>query len=210
MEIIDYQNKLERMKGQRDSFKDMLKESRREGKRIKRDLRNTEKAQAIIQKVAQQTQENLIYNIENIVTLALNAVFEDPYEFKIDFVIRRNKTECDMYFFRDGERIDPLNSAGFGAADIASIALRVACWALTNPKKRSCFLLDECFKHLSVDLQEKSMEMIKELSDKLKIQFIIISHMEGITKYSDKVFKISKTGKYSKVEVLYEKERWAN
>ena len=48
---------------------------------------------------------------------------------------------------------------------------------------------------LSRELQPKAGEMIKMLSDKLKIQFIIITHNQDIIESADKVFEIKQNSK---------------
>ena len=197
--LIFYNKVLEQKKGQKKSIENLLQLSLNKKKEIYQSIKNIEKAQFIIQTVAQETQENLIYNIENVVTSALEAVFEDPYKFRVIFDVKRNKTECKQFFERNGQLINPLDSSGYGAADVASLALRVAAWSLSSPKKRPVFILDEPFKHLSTELHEKASLMIKELSEKLKIQFIVITHVNQISKHSDKVFKVTKNGLYSEV-----------
>ena len=201
-QIILYRKKIEQLKGQQTSIEKLLKKSQEDFITIENNIKNIEVAQLIIQTVAKKTQENLIYNIENIVTSALEAVLDQPYKFVVQFNIKRNKTECKLLFKRDNKLIDPLNSSGYGAADLASFALRIAAWSLTNPKKRSIFILDEPFKHLSTELHEKASMLIKELSTKLGIQFIIITHVNQISEHSDKVFRVTKDGLYSTVKEI--------
>lgn len=197
--LVEYSKKIEQRKGQLQSLEKLLHECNNKEKLLLKEINDIEKAQVIIQTVARETQDNLIYNIENVVTAALEAVMDDPYKFRVIFDVKRNKTEAKLLFERNGELIEPLNSSGYGAADIASLALRIAAWSLTNPKKRPLFILDEPFKHLSTELHEKASLMIKELSEKLGIQFIIITHVNQISEHSDKVFRVVKYGLYSSV-----------
>ena len=55
--IGDYQLKLERLKGKRDSIKESISSIETNITKTERDLRNTEDAQIIIQTVAQQTRQ---------------------------------------------------------------------------------------------------------------------------------------------------------
>jgi ABC-type lipoprotein export system ATPase subunit len=57
---------------------------------------------------------------------------------------------------------------------------------------RRIIILDEPFRHLSADLQPKASEMMKMLSDKLGIQFIMVSHEEGIIDCADNIITIKK------------------
>lgn len=168
----------------------------------RRALRRHEQAREIIREVGLKTQEQLQYHIGDITSLALEAVFNDPYSLTVEFVQRRNKTECDLYFVRENEKVDPLSASGGGAVDVASFALRIASWSMTKPRTRSTIILDEPLRFLSADMQEKASQMIKELSEKLGLQFIIVTHEPILANYADRVFEVSiKKGK-SKVEVI--------
>ncbi len=146
---------------------------------------NIEAAQVIIQQVSRETQEQLKFHIESIVSMALEAVFDEPYKFKVLFEIKRNQTEAVCKFERDGELIDPMTATGGGAVDVASFALRVTLWSLG--KTRSTIILDEPFRFVSQDLQPRAGALIKELSDKLGIQFIVVTHSQIMVDAADKV-----------------------
>lgn len=129
----------------------------------------------------------------------MDAVFDDPYELVVDFVQRRNKTECDLYFVRDGNRVDPMEESGVGAVDVAAFALRIAVYSMSRPHSRNVIILDEPFHFLSEDHQERASIMLKELSKKLGLQFIITTHKEGLTSYADKIFEVKKRKRISKI-----------
>lgn len=184
-------NKLEQLKGQRTQISQSITTLKDELRDSRRSLLRHEEAREIIREVGLKTQQQLQYSISDITSLALEAVFNDPYELKVEFVQRRNKTECDLLFVRDGLEIDPISASGVGAIDIASFALRIASWSMQRPHTRNVIILDEPFKHLSVDLQDRASSMIKEISKKVGLQFIIITHDPTLASYADKVFNVS-------------------
>jgi len=67
--------------------------------------------------------------------------------------------------------------------------LRVASWSMQRPKSQATLILDEPLRFLSADHQEQASVMIKEISQKLGIQFIIITHEPILASYADKVFE---------------------
>jgi DNA repair exonuclease SbcCD ATPase subunit len=156
---------------------------------------------AIAREVGLKTQQELEFQISEIVTLALAAIpFKEPYSMGVEFVERRGKTECDLTFVRDGHEMDPLDSTGGGACDIAAFALRVASWSMQRPRTRAVLLLDEPFKNLSSDLMPYAGEMMKEMSEKLDLQIIMVTHEEGLKEAADKMFEVSISNRVSAVK----------
>ena len=188
-----------------DAKKTALKLCEQSEKRHIEQLKSLEKeqellqhAREIFQKASILTQNHLAIHLSTIVTKALRAVFyEKNVSFKVEFIERRNVTECDMWIEEDGYQYSLLESRGFGMTDIASFALRVA-YILLHPSD-NVFLIDEPFRNLSEDKHEIASQMIKELSSELHIQFIIATHVTALREHADKAFYVKQEGKISKV-----------
>ena len=191
---------LNQLKGQKYQVEKTIAENKVLLKESKRSLHRHEEAKEIIRAVGQATQQQISFHISDITSLAMEAVFKEPYQLKIDFVQRRNKTECDLSFEREGVKIDPLTASGGGAVDVAAFALRIASWTMMNPRSRNTIILDEPFRFLSGDNQERASAMVKEISQKLGIQFILVTHSETLASYADRTFTVSIRNKISKVK----------
>ncbi len=164
------------------------------------ELHVLEQAQTTIQQVAQSTQAQLEYHINELASLALKSIFDQPYELKVDFVVKRGKTEAEVYFVKDGVRMSPSNDSGGGAVDVAAFALRLSLWSLQNPKSRNTIILDEPFRFLSKDLHPKVGDLLKQVSERLGIQLIIVTHEKELQQYADKVFTVDMVDKISYVK----------
>lgn len=186
-----FRNYLEQQKGKQGLIRKAISNIQTELIEKKRDLRRHEQAREIIREVGLKTQQQLQYHISDITSLALEAVFNNPYELKVEFVQRRNKTECDLLFVRKDNSINPLDSSGGGAVDVAAFALRIASWSMSIPRSRNTIIMDEPLRFLSEEYQEKASMMIKEISKKLGIQFIIVTHEPVLTTYADKIFDVT-------------------
>jgi hypothetical protein len=182
-------------------LKEGIKETEKQLKRLENRLDSALKARIFIQEVAKATQQSLEFRISKLVTHAINSVMPDSdIEFVARIVTRRNKTECDLFFKKCGEEYKPMDGSGFGAVDIASFALRISLWSLR--KTAPVFILDEPFRNLSKGYHENASTMVKNLSDRLGIQFIISTHQEDQRVAADKVFRIDMFNRKSTVEVL--------
>jgi len=162
--------------------------------------KHSEQALIILQTVAKKTQSELEYKISELVSLALESVFDDPYKMRLIYETKRNKTEANILFERNGEQFHPLSSTGGGVVDIASFSLRMALWTLADKKTDNVLILDEPFRFLSRDRLVRAGLMMKEISEKLGLQIIMVSHLDDLIDGADKVFKITQRKGISKVE----------
>lgn len=202
MTIQQLRQSLERQQGQKIQIERSIDQLKTDLTENKRSLRRHEQAREIIRTVGIETQRQLQFHISDITSLALEAVFDDPYELKVEFVERRNKTECDLKFVRGDMEIDPLTASGVGAVDVAAFALRIASWSMMRPRTRPTIILDEPFRFLSENYQDKASQMLKELSEKLGLQFIIVTHEQTLSSYADRTFEVSIHKGVSKVKQL--------
>jgi DNA repair exonuclease SbcCD ATPase subunit len=200
-DIQQLRHKLEQQKGSRNTTLLSLATIQSELAEKRISLHKHEEAREIIRKVGAETQSQLTFHIKDIVSLALDSVFDSPYSFGIDFVQRRQRTECDLYFERDGNRIDPMTASGVGAVDIASFALRIASWSMARPRTRNVIILDEPFRFLSENYQEQAALMLREISQRLGIQLIVITHNQTLTTYADRIFEINIKKGISQVKI---------
>lgn len=204
--VIELRNRFEQLKGQRLQVEKRIAHYEKGILESKKSIRTHEKAREVIRLVGLKTQEQLSYNISEITSMALNAVLTNPYDLEVEFVERRNKTECDIWFVRGGSRIDPFSGGG-GAVDIAAFALRVASWSMQKPRSRNVLILDEPFKHLKgEEANRKMLEMVREVSSKLDLQIIMVSDervsREATIEATDKLFETSIKRGVTKVKEL--------
>lgn len=191
---------LEQRKGRLVQLHQQLQKAEGIRKGAKRALWASERAQALIQQVAQTTQQELEYRISELVTLALSSVFPDPYQFKLRFVVRRGKTEADLLFLHGDQEIDPLSASGGGVVDVAAFALRVALWRLSNGL-RPVLVLDEPFRFVSSSYLPAAGEMLRSLSEKMGLQIVMVTHLDALVEIADRVFQVRKLTGASVVEV---------
>jgi hypothetical protein len=95
MTIQDLRYRLEQKKGEKSQVLRTIAKLEEDIEEGQKSVRSHEKAKKIIQEVALKTQQQLSYNISGIASMALETVFDTPYELHLEFVERRSKTECD-------------------------------------------------------------------------------------------------------------------
>jgi len=189
----DYAALASRAQGAKDQIQKSMRQNAKARKEAGERLKSYEKAQAFLQQVAQDTQEQLKVHVEDIVQLALDAIFPGQYQFEVRFAIAYGKTTAELVFVSKatGYAIDPMIASGGGVVDVCSLALRLACWTLSRGSD-SVMIFDEPMKHLSADMRERAATIMRELSKKLKLQFIMVTHMPELEAAADNVVRIKK------------------
>lgn len=139
------------------------------------NLTIAEESQQILQYVALTVQQEAHSRISSVVTRCLEEVFDDPYEFKIEFERKRGRTEANLTFTRSGLVLtDPINECGGGVIDVAAFALRLACLVLERPIRRRVLVLDEPFtKVRGMQNRQRMRGLIEMLAKDFDVQFIL-------------------------------------
>ena len=218
MNIQEIRHKLEQKRGSQNQIKFDLNNAILNYKAIEKEIDYSEKAQAIIQNIARKTQSELEYRICEPVSLALQAVYENPYKMVADFQITgRGNTECSLAFERNGSIVKPVDNhggaTGGGPIDIASFALRLGSWSLAIPRSRPVMILDEPFKFVDKerikDSETTTMhlagQMLKQVTkpppEGLGLQVIMISHIAELIECADQIISVKKKNNISTLEV---------
>jgi hypothetical protein len=142
-------------------------------------------ARKIIIETAHDVQKLAHDRIATVVTRCLQHVFDNPYQFKIVFQEKRNKTEALLQFERDGLTIhDPEQEIGGGVLDVASFALRLACITLNRPPLRKLMVLDEPFKSIRGKMnRDRVRQLLLDLARDYGMQFVICVDHEAYPQF---------------------------
>lgn len=193
MNLIKLKNIIQSYKGRLDLLKIDKQNKLFAIDSLNERLKTVELAQVFLQNIAQKTQEQLKYQIEDIVNLALETCFPNEYIFKLNFEISRGKTEAKLTFqsYKTGGDIDPINASGGGVLDLTCFALRLACYVLEH-NTNNVIIFDEPFRFLSKDIRQSASEIVKKLSDRLGVQIIMVTHLSEMVDIADRVFEVKK------------------
>jgi len=208
MNLENIENRFFSIKANMDFLENKLKSKEKSLTLEKKNRDDFLAANYIIVQVAKNTQEKFKERVEKLVTLAIQSVFEDNYEFVLKFERKRNQTECQLIVMENGIEFVPKDDMGVGIIDIISFALRIVLWSLQSPKSRAFFVLDEPLKHVGSGAEEeiiRAAKMMKELSYRLKFQLVIATHEPQLVQIIDKVYKFKRINGKSIVTLIKDK-----
>lgn len=173
--MIDHSSVIHRLEIKHQAANKAVKDLTRTLDKTQKQEQATQQAQQIVQDIAATIQQRVHQQIAQVVTRCLNAVFDDPYEFKINFVQKRGRTEAELTFVRNNQLLtDPLNEVGGGVIDVAAFALRIAVILLSRPPIRRVLFLDEPFSMIRGEQnKQQTRQMLLALAEKERFQFIL-------------------------------------
>lgn len=164
-----------------------LDECERKYDALQREITDLVEARTIISEASRITQQQFKLLVEELVTSAIQSVFTNKdYRFVMEFVLQNNRPQINL-LVQDGdnEPYVPKDEQGGGLLDIISFALRVVLWSLEKPRSRNVLIMDEPFRWTG-NLTESAANMMKEISKKLNLQIIMVTHDERLMEIADK------------------------
>lgn len=193
MNLQELRTRMEQLKGEQKSLIRQRDSSIKAIGQWGIEISATEEAKLIIQAVAKKTQDKLKAYIEEPVSLAMAAVFDDPYQLKLEMVERRGRTECDFKWVRQGQEYDDLLfSEGGGLVDVAAFGLQIAILGFMKHHARPLLILDEPLKWLKGgDLPERGALMISAVAKELGITILMVSHIPEQKAGADKLIHVT-------------------
>lgn len=172
--------KVRKLEARAAYLRQTLAEEERLLRQAKQAVTDSQQAQEILQHLAQAIQQQAHRRIADVVTTCLRTVFGDTaYTFKIEFERKRGRTEARLRFLRGELDIDPISASGGGMIDVAAFGLRAACLMLHRPRLSRLLVLDEPFKFVSAAYRDNVRQMLEELSSKLDLQIVMVTHEEA-------------------------------
>ena len=155
-----------------------------------------------LQKVSGIMKTKTITNIETLITKGIHDVIgEKNLSFIVKYDSKRNFIQA-QYKIHDSvanEDYNIVDSFGGGIADIISILQRIIFVYKFNTAK--IIVLDEAGKWISSCKQDDFGKFLSEISNKLGIQIILITHKNEVLAHSNKIFRVTKSGAFSSVGV---------
>lgn len=128
--------------------------------------------------------------LERIVNSALAGIFDDKVmEFKLIPNRTKRGLDYDVYLETNGKMTPLSDSKGGGVLDIVALSLKIAFLRLYRNFNRQTMILDEPFKNLDAVRVPKAVMWLKQISEKMEIQFIIVSHCKDLIEKSDSVYE---------------------
>ena len=140
--------------------------------------------------VSANYREDICNLFTNLVTEALTSIFEKDIKFEIKLYSYRNEPAIDILVIENELEVDPQKSCGGGVNDIISLVLKIIYIYLKNSNR--ILILDESLKFLSRNYLEQASSFIRDISERMNLQIILVSHKPELEVGCDNLITIEK------------------
>ena len=194
------------MKGRVDLLKEQLFDTTNELEQHKDEYKVNERVLDVLKKYSLVKEQVLREKIDNIITRGLRLVFGEGYRSKLEFGISRGqavtKTKLVTSIGDIEFEADVASAHGGGITNFCAVLYKLLVLALVKPRQRQVLFLDESLKNLSQEYLEPAGRFLKEISEKLGIQLVIITHKKELTEIADRIYEFSNVNGETKVKEI--------
>ncbi len=156
-------------------------------------VRICREALSFLQDVADTRRNSLKTKIESVLSEALRVIYGLNYRVQLVYSVKNNRSNMEIEVVKNtpaGEVPRTMDGFGGGVSDSIAVPLRLLVM-LGSRQTDKVAILDEAYKHVDPDRIETVANFIKDISNKLGVQIILLSHHDIMQNVADKVFQIS-------------------
>jgi ABC-type glutathione transport system ATPase component len=149
-----------------------------------------------LDKLSERLFARIIKDLEEMLTLALEEVLEQPIALKVNREYKRGMATMSFFVERNGQPEDIMRGQGGSVANILSVGLRLfGLQTLDHAVHRRFLVLDEQDCWLRPDLVPRLVKIVHDASRKLGFQVLMISHhdVSAFEQYADKIYQFIPT-----------------
>lgn len=187
-------SRLDREAGQAQEIAIRGKAAQADVTRLRAQLELQDKVASLLTTIGEERQESARQQVEDLVTRALQVIFDKNLSFRMIPQVRANRAEVDFVIRSQfGTRVvdtPVLEARGGGMAAVVGFVLRLVVLLLT-PGARRFLALDESFAHVSASYEPRVAEFIREVVDKAGVQVLLITHSDAYGDLADSRYRLS-------------------
>lgn len=215
--LTSLRQKYNAAQGQRDLLINQRREKEEKLSAARQDIELWRQVQVLLGKASEFARQQLKTRIEQTVTAALSAIFNDSsMRFEIEMKDIGGKPAADWRVVscydvpaKAGDEdvkisaytvvASPEDAKGGGVTDVVSLALRLALLELSRPRPGGPVLFDEPGKMISKEYLPNVAEFLKQYAAKTGRQIIMVTHHDVLADVADTGYQVKQENGVSEV-----------
>jgi DNA repair exonuclease SbcCD ATPase subunit len=200
VDALELQRRVDRIDGFYRALKDREESLKEEVKNLKLDIEELTKTSTVLKYLLDTMVKDEINNMANLVTYGLKTVFKDQNLTFIPVITKKSeKIHIELKTGKNGG-VCEFGSFGGSVAVVESFLLRLLC--ILKKKYARLILLDETFAAIGEEYIGATSALISELSKKLGLDVLLVTHQKGFKENADHVFLVKESNKGLAMESL--------
>lgn len=168
---------------------------------LEEELKINDETQQILFQSIKIINQEFKEKLETMATIAIKKIFQRNLELKVEYVEKAYGIETRLLILENSLLLDLQDDMGGSIIEVISLIIRLILRDMAKSKSRKTIILDEPFRWAG-RLIELIAQIIKEFSVQYNLQFIIFTHDEALEDIADRIFKIDRQDKISKVTII--------
>lgn len=193
MDIDSLIKKANQIEGFYDALKSQEGEIETVIKNIKNDIEILTKSSAVLKHLLDIMVKDEIERMSGLISYGLKSIFDDQnLTFSPSISKKNGKIYIELKTINNGIEGD-FKSFGGSVAVIESFLLRILC--ILKKDMAKLMLLDETFAAVGEEYRENTAKLVKELSKKLNLDILLVTHQKDFQINADNVYKVKESSK---------------
>lgn len=190
-EVLELQEKAYRIEGYYKALKKQELDLLKEIDDFKKEVDVLSRTSIVLKHLLDVMVKDEINKMADLITYGLKTIFEDQSLSFIPKIIKKNeKIHIELKTENGGIEGD-FESFGGSVAVIESFLIRILC--VLKKKLARLLLLDETFAAVGEDYIANTSKLISQLSHKLGIDTLLVTHNKDFINYSDNVYRVKES-----------------
>lgn len=181
---------IEKNKILQDEYRKNIEREEKEKRELIENSEVLQELKDFLFQVSANYREDICNLFTNLVTEALCSIFEKEIKFEIKLYSYRNEPAVDVTVTEGDLEVDPQKSCGGGVNDVISLVLKIIFIYLKDSSR--ILILDESLKFLSRNYLEQASSFISDISERMNLQIILVSHKPELEVSCDNLILIEK------------------
>lgn len=170
---------------------DSLRELTEEQCKLSENKALLEKSKPFIDDLIDKFSESSIKKLEDLLSLGLRRIFQDrDYRVEIKVTEKRSLKCADLYLI-DGGHPFLMRDSSVAGGILVVVGFLIQTFYVANLDIAKILFLDEALSNISTQYLDNFFAFVKELSVKIGLTVILITHDTRFLEYADRIYKVA-------------------
>jgi DNA repair exonuclease SbcCD ATPase subunit len=198
--------RIDELAGQRALLEDQLADALGMHDKANERADDLDQTLRFLQTMEEEWRERFQQGLAAVVSDGLSSVFGRELKAVLETTTHRDATSIELYIEEEGRLREIRGARGGSLIQVLSFLLKLLMLVSARPPLRRVMVLDEPFAMVSAEYRPRVGALLRELSARLGVQFIIVTHEPELVDYADVAYEVRAQGGEAVARMLHCRE----